>query len=304
MTPPAHDADMWRTRPPLRRWRKRRGLPSTRASTAGRVYRHGWQGTSPATASGRVDAHDRPATRGRGCCRGVNAHGEGGACLPRRATRRRLARPPRQLWLSLTLLALIACAPQPVTITPDPLRDIAPIPAQVDPHLSTLAERWATGSTSGEAPEGAVLRQVLVDNPQAPLRLTYVTSQLDVATVVSPRWYRPHAYVARYRLTVRVESPATGAWQAWLQGMGEGRSLARPDGATNEAISQAVRAFCRQLGAVRDALIGDPHAQPESVHTHRPRVPSGPAPASPPGPSHQWAQGPRHPALPRLRLPG
>jgi hypothetical protein len=160
---------------------------------------------------------------------------------------------PRRLWLGLSLLALVACSPRHVTVVPAHLLGFAPIPAQVDPHLSTLTERWATGSASGAAPVGALLRQVLIDDPQAPLRLTYATSQLDVTTVVSPTFYRPHAYQAHYQLTVRAESPATGAWQAWLQGTGEGRSLASPARATNAAITQAVRELCRQLAARRDA---------------------------------------------------
>jgi hypothetical protein len=160
---------------------------------------------------------------------------------------------PRRLWLVLSLLALVACSPRHVTVVPAPLLGFAPIPAQVDPYLSTLTERWATGSTAGAAPVGALLRQVLIDDPQAPLRLTYATSQLDVTTAVSPTFYRPHAYPARYQLTVRAESPATGAWQAWLQGTGEGRSLASPARATDAAITQAVRELCRQLAARWDA---------------------------------------------------
>jgi hypothetical protein len=101
-------------------------------------------------------------------------------------------------------------------------------------------------------PVGNLLRQVLVDHPQAPLRLTYVTSQLEVATIVSPTFYRPHAYQARYQLTVRVESPATGAQQAWLHAAGESRNLASAARATHEAVTQAVREFSGRLAAVRN----------------------------------------------------
>jgi hypothetical protein len=172
-----------------------------------------------------------------------------------RSTKRLLAMHPRQLWFGLTLIALVACAHQPITVSPDPLQDLAPIQAQVDTYLLTLTERWATGGTSGEVRVGALFRQVLVDDPQAALRLTYVTSQLDVATVVSPRFYRPNAYVARYQLIVRVESPAIGMRQAWLQGSGESRSLTSAARATNDAIAQTVREFYRQLAAARDVLV-------------------------------------------------
>jgi hypothetical protein len=163
--------------------------------------------------------------------------------------------PPRRLGLGLTLLALVACAPQRVTVTPGPLQDLTPIPAQLDPHLLTLTERWVTGGTAGEVPVGDLLRQVLVDDPQAPLRLTYATSQLDVATVVSPRFDRPHAYVARYRLTVRVESPATGTRQAWLQGVGESRNLASPSRAIGEAVTQAARELSGGLARLWEARV-------------------------------------------------
>jgi hypothetical protein len=162
---------------------------------------------------------------------------------------------PRQLRFGFTLLALVACAHQPITVSPDPLQGIAPIQAQVDSSLLTLTERWTTGGTSGEVRVGALFRQVLVDDPQAALRLTYVTSQLDVTTVVSPRFPRPNAYVARYQLTVRVESPAIGVRQAWLQGIGEGRSLTSAARATNDAIAQTVRELYHQLAAVRHALV-------------------------------------------------
>jgi hypothetical protein len=99
---------------------------------------------------------------------------------------------------------------------------------------------------------GDRLRQVLVDDPRAPLRLTYVTSQLDVATIVSSVFYRPRAYQARYRLTVRVESPALGTRQAWLYTAGESRSLASAARAASDAITQAVREFYGQLAAVRN----------------------------------------------------
>jgi hypothetical protein len=161
--------------------------------------------------------------------------------------------PSHQLWFGFTLLALVACAPQPITVSPDPLQDIRPIQAQVDPHLWTLTERWATGGTSGEVPVGALVRQVLVDDPQAPLRLMYVTSRLDVRTVVSPAFDRPRAYEARYRLSVRVDSPAAGARQVWLEGHGQGRSLASAARATQGAITQAVRELHRHISAVGDA---------------------------------------------------
>jgi hypothetical protein len=115
-----------------------------------------------------------------------------------------------------------------------------------------LRERWATASLAGDALVSDLLRQVLVDDPQAPLRVTYVTSHLDVATVVSPRFYCPHAYVARYRLTVRVESPATGTRPAWLQGTGESRSLVSPVRAIGDAVTQAVRGFSCRLARLWD----------------------------------------------------
>jgi hypothetical protein len=152
-------------------------------------------------------------------------------------------------------LALVACAHQPITVSPDLFQDIAPIQAQVDSYLLTLTERWATGGTSGEALVGPLLGQVLIDDPQAALRLTYVTSQLDVATVVSPRFYRPNAYVARYQLTVWVESPAIGVRQAWLHGIGDSRSWTSAAQAINDAIAQAVQEFCRQLAVARDAFV-------------------------------------------------
>jgi hypothetical protein len=172
-----------------------------------------------------------------------------------RSTERLYAMHPRQLWVGLTLLALAACAHQPVTGAPDPLQDIAPIQVRLDSYLMTLTERWATGGTSGEVHVGALFRRVLVDDPQAPLRLTYVTSRLDVATVVSPMFYRPHAYHARYQLTLQVESPAIGTRQAWLQGTGESRSMASAERATSDALTQAVRELCHQLAAVRDTWV-------------------------------------------------
>src|SRR5262245_28353331 len=110
-----------------------------------------------------------------------------------RAGRTRLpARLPRRL--GLTFLALVACAPPRVTVVPEPLEGLAPCAARVDPRLFARTERWTSGGTAGEVAVGAWLRQVLVDEPWAPLRLTYVTSRLDVATVVSPTFYRPRAY--------------------------------------------------------------------------------------------------------------
>jgi hypothetical protein len=161
----------------------------------------------------------------------------------------------RSTLVMFVALALVACAHQPITVSPDLFQDIAPLQAQVDSDLLMLTERWATGGTSGEALVGRLLGQVLVDEPQAALRLMYVTSQLDVATVVSPRFYRPKAYVARYQLTVRVESPAIGVRQAWLQGVGDSRSWTSAARAINDAIAQAVQEFCRHLAVVRDTFV-------------------------------------------------
>jgi hypothetical protein len=161
--------------------------------------------------------------------------------------------PSRQLWLCLTLMALVACTHPRVTVAPDPLQGIVPIQAQVDPHLWTLMEHWQTRSTSGDASVGDLLQQILVDDPQAPLRVTYVTSQLDIATVVSTTFYRPHAYQARYQLTVWVESPGTSARQAWLAGTGESRSLTSAARATHDAITHAVQDLFRHLVAWQDA---------------------------------------------------
>ena len=172
-----------------------------------------------------------------------------------RSTERLYAMHSHQRWVGLTLLAFVACTHQPVTVAPDGLQDIAPLQAQVDSYLMTLTERWATGGTSGEVQVGAFLRRVLVDDPQAPLRLRYVTSQLDVATVVSPTFYRPHAYQARYQLTLQVESPAIGTRQAWLQGTGEGLSMVSVERAIRDALTQAVRGLCHQLVALRDARV-------------------------------------------------
>ena len=160
--------------------------------------------------------------------------------------------PSRQLWLWLTLMALVACTHPRVTVAPDPLQGIVPIQAQVDPQLSMLTEGWATASTSGEVLVGDLLQQILVDDPQAPLRVTYVTSQLHVATVVSTTFYRPDAYRARYQLTVWVESPGTSARQAWLAGIGEGWSLASAGRAAHEAITRAVQDLFRHLAAMWD----------------------------------------------------
>ena len=89
--------------------------------------------------------------------------------------------PPRRLSLGLTLLALVACVPPRVTVVPEALQGLAPLAVQVDPHLFALTERWVSGGAAGDVPVGELLRQVLVDDPQAPLRLTYVTSQLHAA---------------------------------------------------------------------------------------------------------------------------
>jgi hypothetical protein len=153
----------------------------------------------------------------------------------------------RLMGLGLMSLALIACVSPCVTVVPEALQDVAPLPARVDPHLFALTERWVSGGTAGAVPVGDLLRQVLVDDPQAPLRLTYVTSHLDVATVVSPIFYRPRAYQARYHLTVRATSVTTGVRQAWLQGVGESRSLAGVARATHEAVTQAVRDLSGRL---------------------------------------------------------
>jgi hypothetical protein len=173
--------------------------------------------------------------------------------MPFRRARGLLAMIPRQFCLELACVALLACTPQYVTVAPEPLQEIVPIFVQVDPHLSTLTERWATASTSGEAAVGTLLRQVFIDDPQAPLRLTYITSQLDVTTVLSPMFYRPPMYQASYHLIVRVESPTSGMRQAWLQGTGEGRSWASAARATSDAITEAVRALCHQLSAAGGA---------------------------------------------------
>jgi hypothetical protein len=161
------------------------------------------------------------------------------------------ARLPR--WLGLTLLALVACARPRVTVVPEPLQGLAPCAVQVDALLFALTEHWASGGTTGDAAVGELLRQVLVDDPEAPLRLMYVTSHLDVATVVSPRFYRPHASVAYYRLTLRVESPATGTGHAWLQGVGKGRSLAGSARAVDDAVTQAVRELSLRLAKLWEA---------------------------------------------------
>jgi hypothetical protein len=100
-------------------------------------------------------------------------------------------------------------------------RRLRPCAAQVDPRLFALTEHWASGGTAGDVPVGELLRRVLVDEPQAPLRLMYVTSQLDVTTVVGPRFYRPRAYQARDQLTIEVEPSAAGAGQVWLHTAGE-----------------------------------------------------------------------------------
>lgn len=161
---------------------------------------------------------------------------------------------PRRFGLGLTLLALAACAPQRVTVVPDPLQGLSPFYAQVDPHLLTLTERWVTGGTAGEVLVGDLLRRVLVDDPKAPLRLMYVTSQLKVVTVVSPTFYRPHAYQARYQLTVQVESPATGARRAWLHMAGESRNLVSAARAIDEAITQAVRELWHRFTVLREVV--------------------------------------------------
>jgi hypothetical protein len=162
--------------------------------------------------------------------------------------------PQRRLSLGLTLLALVACAPQRVTVVPEALQDLAPLAAQVDPHLFVLTARWVSGGTAGEVPVGELLRQVLVDDPQAPLRLTYVTSQLHVATVVSPTFYRPRAYEARYQLIVHVEAPATGTRRAWLQAAGEGRTLVSAERAITDAITQVVGELYHQFATLREAV--------------------------------------------------
>ena len=143
----------------------------------------------------------------------------------------------RVVLFSLALLALAACQHERVSFVPDAMQDVAPIPAQVDPELWALTERWATWLTSGEASVGEVLPQILMDDPQALLRLTYVT-------------YRPNLHRARYQLTVRVESPAIGVGQAFIEGRGEGQSTVSAGRASQEAITQAVRALARTLDAL------------------------------------------------------
>jgi hypothetical protein len=141
-----------------------------------------------------------------------------------------------------------------MTVVPEPLQGLAPCAAQVDPHLFALTEHWASGGTAGDVPVGALLRRVLVDEPQAPLRLTYVTSRLDVVTVVSPTFYRPRAYQARYQLTIQVEPSAAGAGQAWLHTAGESHTLVSAAWATTDAVTQAVRESCRRVGALRETI--------------------------------------------------
>jgi hypothetical protein len=148
----------------------------------------------------------------------------------------------REVLLSLALLALVACQHARVTFAPDALQGVEPLPAQVDPDLWALTERWQTWSASGHAPVGEVLHQVFVDDPQAPLRLTYVTSHLDVSTAVSPIFYRPHRHRAQYQLMVCVETPATDPGHACMAGVGEGQSGASAARASQEAITQAVHA--------------------------------------------------------------
>jgi hypothetical protein len=189
--------------------------------------------------------------------------------------------PARQLWLWLLLITLVACTHPRGTVAPDPLRGIVPIQAQVDPLLFTLTERWATAGTSGEVPVGDLLQQILVDAPQAPLRVTYVTSRLHVATVVSTTFYRPRAYQARYQITVWVESPGTTARQAWLAGTGEGWSLAGASRAARDAVTHAVQDLRRQLAAgwASASRNREPHAFRSAAHParcvysyiHRPR---------------------------------
>lgn len=155
----------------------------------------------------------------------------------------------REVLLSLALLALVACQHARVTFAPDALQGVEPLPAQVDPDLWALTERWQTWSASGHAPVGEVLHQVFVDDPQAPLRLTYVTSHLDVSTAVSPIFYRPHRHRAQYQLMVCVETPATDPGHACMAGVGEGQSGASAARASQEAITQAVRALARRLAS-------------------------------------------------------
>jgi hypothetical protein len=157
------------------------------------------------------------------------------------------------LGLGFTLLALVACAPPRVTVVLEAFQGFGPLEAQVDLHLFAVTARWASGGTAGEVPVGEWLRQVLVDKPQAPLRLTYVTSQLHVATVVSPVFYRPRAYEARYELIIRVEAAAPGARQAWLRVAGESHTLVSAERAAADAIAQAVRELCRHVAAWREA---------------------------------------------------
>jgi len=59
--------------------------------------------------------------------------------------------------------------------------------------------------------------------------------------------------VARYRLAMRVELPAIGTRQAWLQGTAESRSQVSPVRPMGEAITQAVRGISCRVGRLWEA---------------------------------------------------
>jgi hypothetical protein len=165
--------------------------------------------------------------------------------------------PGGRLALMLGLLVSVGCQPPHVTLAPAPLPGLAPLHAQVDPVLCTLTERWEGRSGSGDVAVGDLLCPLLVDDPQAPLRVTYVTSHLEVSTVVSRLFYRPHRHHAWYQLSVRVDAPAPGARQAFLAGRGEGHSGGSAARAVSGAIHQAVQDLMRQLVAVSRATGSD-----------------------------------------------
>jgi hypothetical protein len=59
----------------------------------------------------------------------------------------------------------------------------------------------------------------------------------------------------RYRLSVRVNSPAASGRQVWLEGRGEGGSLGRVTRAAQGAVAQAVRELYRRISAMGDARV-------------------------------------------------
>jgi hypothetical protein len=48
----------------------------------------------------------------------------------------------RDVLLSLTLLVLVACQHDRATFAPDALQGVESLPAQIDPALWALTERW------------------------------------------------------------------------------------------------------------------------------------------------------------------